>query len=316
MFKDKEAEEKLEKYETQISNLKKKLKHTQKKNEKLENEKRKVLEEKKNILEKQDNELKGLIKKISENEQVDISGDTREMINRLESEIFNLKEEVDELNNENNELIEELDDYKRKGKYAIQTEDKITLPDESKINGSIKSEGGLELLNSVIVYGSIEAVSDIVIGDDVTIEGSVISDTGSVTIGSKSEIDGIIKGTRIEMADNSKSGNIQSSGDVILNQSVEVSNVTAVGDVKLNKGVKIQGKLEYAGDLNGAKGVTITESVFPLSREEVEEDLKDEEKLTMEDTEWIEESVDEEDVDEDIEEEVKEDPEETSEDEL
>ena len=85
-----------------------------------------------------------------------------------------------------------------------------------------------------------------------------------------------------------------------------MSNVTAVGDVKLSEGVEIDGKLEYAGDLDGAKGVTIREAVFPLSREEVEEDLKDEEKLTMEDTEWVEESVDEEAVEEEIEDDAEE----------
>ncbi|MFW5945409.1 MAG: hypothetical protein ACOCSJ_00875 [Candidatus Natronoplasma sp.] len=275
MFKNKELEEKLESYQETVKKLKGQLKMLKNKNKELQNEKRNLLKEKKNTLDKHGNQLKNLIGKMSEREEGELSEDSEELVERLEAEIFDLKDEVDELNKENEELIEELNEYEAEDDYALRSDKSTIIPNRSEINGGIKCKNDIEIGNSTVVHGPVESSGDMKVGDDVKIEGYAKSKSGEINIGARTEIQGKLRGPKINMGEKSTAKNIESFGDVVLGKNVVVSDVIAVGNVKMMKGAKAGGKLEYGGDFDGAEGISIEESVMPLSDEEIEKELKE-----------------------------------------
>ncbi|MBS3781084.1 MAG: polymer-forming cytoskeletal protein [Candidatus Thermoplasmatota archaeon] len=268
MFKKKELEKKLETYQKKLKNLKNK-------NKELQNEKRELLKEKKKILDKHGDQLKNLIEKMSDGEMEDISEDTEGLIERLESEIFDLKEEVEELNRENEELIEELNEYEAEDDYALRSDKNTLIPERSEINGGIKCKSDIEIGDSTVVHGPVESSGDMKIGDDVTIEGPLEGKSGEIDIGARTEILGKVRGSNINLGEKSQAENLECFGDVILNENSVVSDVIAVGNINMMDGAKAEGKLKYGKNFDGGEGISIVGSVMPLSKEEIEEELKE-----------------------------------------
>ncbi len=275
MFKKKELEEKLESYRKNVKKLKVKIKKLKKKNEELQNEKRNLLKEKKNILDDHGNQLMNLIKKMSERDEGELSEDTEDLIETLEHEIFDLKEEVEELNKENDELIQKVNEYESEDDFAIRTDKSTVIPDRSEINGGVKCKSDIEIGNSTVIHGPVESSGELKLGDDVTIEGHLESNSGEIDTGPRTEIQGRLRGPGINLGEKSTAKNIESFEDVILGENTVVSDVIAVGNVKMMKGAKAEGKLEYGGNFDGSEGISITESVMPLSKEDIEEELKE-----------------------------------------
>jgi len=275
MFKKKELEEKLELYQEKVKRLKGQTIDLKNKNKKLQNEKRDLLKEKKRILDNHGDQLKNLIEKMSEREEGNLSEDTEDLIETLEYEIFDLKEEVEELNKENQELIEELNEYEAEDDYAMRIDKSTVIPNRSEINGGIKCKSDIEIGDSTVVHGPIESSVDIRMGNDVKIEGSVEAKSGEIDTGPRAEIQGKLRGPNINLGEKNTSKDIECFGDVILGENTVVSSVIAVGNIKMMKGAKAEGKLKYGGHFDGAEGISIAESVMPLSKEEIEKELKD-----------------------------------------
>jgi len=275
MFKKKELEEKLDICQQRMKKLKGQIEKLKNKNKELQNEKRNLLKEKKNILDNHGNKLKNLIEKMSEREAGELSEDTEDLIETLEYEIFDLKEEVEELNRENDELIEELNQYEAEDDYALRTDKSTVIPERSEINGGIKCKNDIDIGDSSVVHGPIESSGYIRMGTDVNIEGHAESKSGEIDAGPRTEIQGKVRGPDINLGEKCKAKEIESFGDVILGENTVVSDVTAVGNIKMMKGAKAEGKLKYGGHFDGSEGISITESVMPLSKEEIEEELKD-----------------------------------------
>ncbi|MEF8832055.1 MAG: hypothetical protein V5A66_00880 [Candidatus Thermoplasmatota archaeon] len=275
MFKKKELREKLESYKEKVQKLKNQVKKLKDKTKKLQNEKRELLKEKKEILDKHGNQLKSLIEKMGEKEKEELSEDTDDLIETLEYEIFDLKDEVKELNKENEELIKELNEYEAKDDYALRTDKSTVIPDNSEINDGIKCKSDIEIGDSTVVHGPIEASGYIRMGNDVKIEEHAEAKSGEIETGPRTEIQGKLRGPSINLGEKSKAKNIESFGDVILGENTVVSDVIAVGNIKMMKGAKAEGKLKYGGNFDGAEGISIAESVMPLSKEDIENELKE-----------------------------------------
>ncbi len=275
MFKEKEMEEKLQTYQKKLKNLKNKVRDLRDKNKELQNEKRKILKEKKEILDEHGNKLRNVITKMTDKDAGDLSKNSNELISRLEDEIFSLKEEIDELNKENQELIRDLNEYEDRDTFVVQTDGSTVVPSRSRIDGGIKCKSTLEIEDSVIVRGSVEATGDVKIGDQVKIDGSLKSKSGKIDIGARTEIRGKVRAPFIDIGEKSTAEVIECFGDVILAENTEVTDIIAVGNVQMKKGAKAQGSLKYGGDFDGAEGISIKESVMPLSKENIEEELKE-----------------------------------------
>lgn len=272
--KKKELEEKVNSYKKKLKKLRRKTKKLKDKNKELQKEKREILKEKKEILEKQGNQIRTLIKKMSDEEVGSLSEDSEELIERLEKEVFELKEEVDELNEENDELLEELDRYQSRSEYVIDTDEDLSVPMGSEIEGGINCGGCIEIEDSVVVHGSVQCSKDIKVGDKVKFEGDLISE-GEVEIGASTEIEGSVRGTFVHFGERSSAEDIECKGEVVLDEETEVDNVIAEGDVEMKKGSECNGKVKFGGEFDGAEGITIAESLKPLPKDEIDEELNE-----------------------------------------
>lgn len=271
--KKKELEEKVKTYKDKLKKFEVRTKKLKKRNKELQEEKRKILKEKKEILEEQGDQIKTLIQKMSDEEIGPLSEDGEELIERLEREVFNLKEEVNELDEENDELLEELNKYESRSEHVIDTKEDLSVPMNSEIEGGIKCTGSLEIKDSVVIRGPVVSTEGIKAGDKVRFEGDVISKEGDVEMGDHTEIEGMVKGTFIHLGEKSSAEDIECEGDVVLEEETEVDNVVAEGDVTMKKSSRSNGKVEFGGEFDGAKGIKIAKSLKPLSRDEVEKEL-------------------------------------------
>ncbi len=203
---------------------------------------------------------------MEENEELIMEvGHLEEKIDELKEEKKELKGKLMELKEENKRLLKRLERYKEEKKIGFH------LPSNSEIRGDINSDEIIQVENETKVLGSLESEEDILLGYGNDIKGYIVSNESAVKIGNASEVGGMVKGEEVRLAEGVKAKQIRADEKLILGKNCKVSDVFALGDVKLEEGVKIEGSLRYAGDLEAAKGVEITDSLIPLSKEEIRE---------------------------------------------
>ncbi|MBS3817871.1 MAG: hypothetical protein KGY76_09960 [Candidatus Thermoplasmatota archaeon] len=176
-----------------------------------------------------------------------------------------LEEKIDSLKEENRRLLHE-----REESEGGKEETGIKLPSDTVIKGDIESEKQIEVGSEVRILGSLRSENDIILGYGNQIDGDVISEKGDVKVGNATEIGGIIKGEKIRLAEGVRAGQIKGKEKIDIDENCEVSDLFALGDLNLGTNVKIDGTLRHAGELAASRGITITDSVMPQSKEELE----------------------------------------------
>ena len=309
----------MEKYQANISRLKKERVRLKKEVKKLKLEKRKILDDKRKLLSKKEKKIEDLKSRLkSKGKTADIAEEKDELIEELEDENIALENQIEELNEENKRLMDDIEQREgpeEVGGVAIKSGDDLVLKSNSEVHGDIQCTESVTLEDSVNIAGTIRAESDIFIGKDCQVEGDLISEEGAVEVGSGCMISGMIKGNGVVIAEDVNSADIESQNDVTIKKNSQVADVTALGNVELEDGVKVEGSIEYAGGLSAGNRVTITDSVIPRSKEEIEgEDLEAEEELE-EEAEEREEELEEEEEQEEGSEETEEEAEDEGEEE-
>lgn len=192
----------------------------------------------------------------------------QEEIRGLKEEKKGLEKKVDELKDENKRLLKRLERYKEKG-----GEIGFNLPSNAEFRGDIKSEEMIQVGNNVKILGSLKSREDVILGHENDIKGDLISEEGNVKVGNATQVGGFIRGKEVRLAESVKGGEVQADEKVMIDKNCEVSDVLALGDVELGENVVVQGGLRYSGDFDASKGVKITESVLPSSKEELEREI-------------------------------------------
>lgn len=281
---------KIESYRTQITKLKEARSRLLNEIKGLKKEKRRILDDKRRMLEEKDkriNDLESKLRKAGELE--DITEEKRELIDELEDENIQLRKELEELNEENERLMEDSSKSSiETGDYGVKSTQELTLHSNSEVHGDILCEDTLTVEDGVIIKGSIEADGDINLGNETEVEGDVISINGYVFVGRSSKIEGMIKGKEISLDKETSAGDLESDSNVTIEEETSVGDISALGDVELKDNVKVDGSVEYAGSLQAGNRVTITDSVLPRTREEIEGEV--EEELEESEEEELEES--------------------------
>ncbi len=151
-------------------------------------------------------------------------------------------------------------------------DDKMILTSDSRIHEDIESEGSIEVQKGVRLKGSLKSEEDIVISDNTTIKGEIISESGSVKVGKDCKITGEISGESISISERSKVEDINAKKDVILEKNTRVRNINSQEDVKIFENVEIDGDIDYGGqlDLDG-EYINIRGRIRPIDQEVVEE---------------------------------------------
>ncbi len=211
---------------------------------KIEEEKKDLEEDKRRLMEKNE----GLQKRID----------------RLKRKKRTLEDKLDEINEENTRLM---------GKKRSQQEGEnavFHLPSDAKINGDIESEEMIRVENQARILGSLKSINNVIVGHGNEIRGDVVSEEGDVKIGDDTEVNGVIKGKKVHLAEGVKADQIRAEENLIIDQNCHVSDIFALGDIELKEKVKVDGHLEYAGEFN-AKGIEVTEAITPSSVDKVQE---------------------------------------------
>ncbi len=180
-----------------------------------------------------------------------------------------LQKKVDKLKKSNKKLLDKVNERDnssgRKG---------IVLPSKSELRGDIRSEKMIELEEEALVQGSLESKDDIIIAHGNRIEGNVIADQGSVKIGNSSEIEGIIMGKSVHLAEGVSSGMVAATDKIIIEKNCRISDIYSKGDLELGEDVEVCGKILYSGSLNTSRGVSVKGSLESKSEEELEEEME------------------------------------------
>ncbi|MEF8873917.1 MAG: helix-hairpin-helix domain-containing protein [Candidatus Thermoplasmatota archaeon] len=279
-------------------NFKKKTRILKRKLSECQKEKEDILNQKKIELKNKEDEIEELKYKLKQQEETPSSSpENTDLINELQEENKDLKEEneqlilesnqleerveelgekkkslnkeLEELKEENKRLLRELDKYKDEGKIGFN------LPSGAEIRGDIESDDIIQVENNVKILGSLKSKKDIVLGHENEVKGDIISDEGAVKIGNASEIGGLIRGEEVRLAEGVTANQVQARDKIFIERNCKVSDIFALGDVNLGEDVEVDGSLEYAGNFDASKGVKITKAVMPRSKEELQEKSKD-----------------------------------------
>jgi len=217
---------------------------------------------------KKGNTSKSIRYKRSKNNPEDLRKEWKELKlqnKKLRQHKKQLEKKIDNLKEENRKLFHKIqEEGEKKDQIGIR------LPSDSVIKGDIESEKKIEVENEVRIVGSLRSEKDIILGYGNKIQGDVVSNNGDVKAGNATEIGGIIKGKTIHLAEGVKAGQIKGEEKIILEDNCEVSDIFALGDVDLGKNVKIDGTIRHAGDFSVSRGINVTNSIIPKSKEELE----------------------------------------------
>lgn len=126
----------------------------------------------------------------------------------------------------------------------LESGDNINTDSSIEIYEYVRADTYIDMENDSYVQEDIEATGDIVLGDNASIGGSVISNSGTVTIGPQSSI----------------SNSVSASGDVNIGQNSRISNeITSNGTVNLDDDVRVVGEINVnsASDIVCGDNVTI-----------------------------------------------------------
>jgi len=181
-----------------------------------------------------------------------------------------LEEKIDSLKEENRKLLLQIEEGKEE-----KDEIGIRLPSNSVIKGDIESEKRVEVENEVRIVGSLKSKEDIILGYGNKIEGDIISEKGDVKAGNATEIEGIIKGQKIHLAEGVQAGQIKGEEKIIIEDNCEVSDIFALGDVDIGEFVKIDGTIGHTGDFSVSRGINVTKSIMHKSREELDREAEE-----------------------------------------
>lgn len=180
-----------------------------------------------------------------------------------------LQKKINKLGEKNRDLLDRLQE-----KDETRSGEEIVLPSNSEIKGDIKSEKKIKVEKQALIQGSLESKDDIIIGHKNCIKGDVISDGGEVKIGNSTEVDGVIKGETVHLAEGVCSGAITAKGKVVIDKNCELSDIYAIGDLNLGKNVDITGDVKYASKINAEKGVSVMGSLEAKEEEELHEEME------------------------------------------
>jgi len=185
---------------------------------------------------------------------------------RLEDEYITEEVEEDEpVEKEPMEEIkkEEIDDR------IFQEENKTILKSNSNIAEDIESENSIEVQKGVTLKGSLKSKKNIVLNENTTIQGDVISESGDIDIGKDCKITGEISGNSISISERSKVNDVNAKEDVLLRNNTRVRNILSQKDVKIFENVEIDGGIDYAGqlDLNG-EYINIRGRIRPIDEDD------------------------------------------------
>lgn len=212
-------------------------------------------------------EREELLKEIKDLE--DEKGRLKEINEKLKKRKKQLQEKVTKLGEENRKLLDRL----RETDQSKEIEG-IVLPSNSEIRGDIKSEKKIKVENEALIQGSLESRDDIIIEHKNKIKGDVISNGGAVKIGNSTEVDGLIKGESVHLAEGVISGPVTAKDKVTIEENCELSDLYAVGNLNLGEDVEICGDVKYSGKINADKGVSVKGSLEANSEEELQKEME------------------------------------------
>ncbi len=166
-------------------------------------------------------------------------------------------------------IEEKESDEKDTDDRIIYDEDNIILKSDSKFNDDIGSKGGIEVQKGVTLKGSLKSEEDIIIRENTTIQGEIMSKSGNVEIGKDCKVTGEISGNSISISERSKVEDIDAKSEVLLENNTRVRNISCQGDVRIFENVEIDGGIDYGGqlDLNG-EYINIRGRIRPVENEE------------------------------------------------
>jgi len=233
----------------------------------------------KNSGKKQGTSSKSTPNKRSKNDLNDLRKEKKELKlknKRLKQRQRQLEEKIDNLKEENRKLLHRIEE-----EHGKKDEIGIRLPSDSVIKGDLESEKKIEVENEVRIVGSLKSDKDIILGYGNQIQGDVISKEGDVKAGNATEIGGVVKGQKIHLAEGVQAGQIKGEGKIILEDNCEVSDIFALGDVDIGENVKIDGTIRHAGDFSVSRGINVTDSIIPKSREELDKEAEEKMKSSL-----------------------------------
>ncbi|MFW5946186.1 MAG: DUF835 domain-containing protein [Candidatus Natronoplasma sp.] len=147
--------------------------------------------------------------------------------------------------------------------------DNIILKSDSKFTDDIESKGSIEVQEGVTLNGSLKSEEDIIIDENTTIQGEIMSKSGDVDIGKDCKVTGEISANSVSISERSKVEDINAKKEVLLENNTRVRNISCQGDVRIFENVEIDGGIDYGGqlDLNGDY-INIRGRIRPVENEE------------------------------------------------
>ncbi len=246
------------------------------------------------------------------------SDDLLETLSDLKDEVKSLRDEVTEIRDDETQTISDLPESKKPTQFdkshddrkvieepkfkdvdedvqPSKKEEKPTKSDQdleeemkgygvdikpgSVIDRDLFSETDLRIGSDSTVKGSLEADGDVIIEEEVIIQGYATSNQGDVDIGPDSKVEGDVKGNSVALSERSRVKDIRAEDKVVLKRGSSVENVYCEKDIDISENVNIVGDIYYGGDLELKKSdITITKKIHPVKNlEKIKEDGKGEE---------------------------------------
>jgi predicted acyltransferase (DUF342 family) len=135
----------------------------------------------------------------------------------------------------------------------------IVIEENVVIDGDVDSQNGaVTVKDSAEVDGDVTANGDIVIGDNTFVGGEVASQNGAVTVGDNAEVDD----------DVSANGNIVVDDDTFIDGDVDSQN----GTVSLGSGTRVTGTITANGDIDLGVGSVVEDVTSQNGRVTLEDD--------------------------------------------
>ncbi|MFP4001776.1 MAG: DUF835 domain-containing protein [Thermoplasmata archaeon] len=146
------------------------------------------------------------------------------------------------------------------------------------VEEDVFSSGALRIGSGAKINGSLEAEKDIVLEDEVTVEGKISSEPGEIDIGRNCIVKGKISGKRVFISSGSDVGDIEAEEEVDIEKKTKVKNIYCEKDVYLSEEVEVSGDIYYGGEFDmNIPDPTMKKKTHPIEEaEESEEEIVEE----------------------------------------